>query len=297
LKRDRFAMVALVYLALLILAAVFAGVIAHLVGHPPGATYLTQMTDQYGLPKGPNGSFWFGADTLGRDVFVRVIYGARTSLTVALLATTIAVVVGTSLGIVAGYYGGRVDQIISRAADIFLSLPVLLLALGLSSACGSTQSGCLAGTVRPGILLVSYIIGFFTWPYIGRVVRSQVLSLRESEFVEAAVALGRSQPGIMVREILPNCLPVVIVYSTLIMPANILFEAALSFLGVGVPPSIPSWGRMISDASTNFTSAWWTMVFPGVFLFVTVLAINVVGDGLRDAMGFETNRQYVAVSP
>jgi peptide/nickel transport system permease protein len=241
------------------------------------------MLDDYSLPKGPNTKFWFGADGAGRDLFVRVLYGARTSLIVAVFATGLELVVGVVLGIIAGFYRGKVDTAISRVMDIVLSLPVLLLALGLVSACGISDTGCLGGLIKPGLLLVSYVIGLFSWPYIARIIRGQVLSLREREFVEAARAMGSSNIRIMFREILPNLLAPLIVYTTLIIPTNILFEAALSYLGIGVPATMPSWGREISDASAIFDAAWWTMFFPGMFLLFTTLAFNLVGDGLRDA--------------
>jgi len=223
-------------------------------------------------------------------MFVRVAYGARTSLTVALLATGIALLIGVTLGLVAGYYRGKVDTFVSRLIDIVLSLPILLLSLGLVAACSLRREGCLGGTIRPGVLLVSYVIGLFSWPYIARIVRGQILSLREKEFVEAARAQGAGDIRIIGREILPNVIAPIIVYTTLIIPNNILFEAALSFLGIGVPPDIPSWGAMLSDAAAVYRVAWWMMVFPGLFLFLTTLAFNLVGDGLRDALDPRTAR-------
>jgi peptide/nickel transport system permease protein len=226
---------------------------------------------------------WWGADTAGRDLFVRVLYGAQTSLFVALLATFISLLIGIFGGVVAGYYRGKVDTLVSRLIDIVLAMPVLLLALGLVAACGDAQ-GCLGGLIKPGRLLVAYVIGLFSWPYIARIVRGQVLSLREKEFVEAARSLGARDSRIIFREVLPNVVAPIIVYTTLIIPGNVLFEAALSFLGIGVPPQTPSWGRMLTEGGNNFQVAWWMMVFPGVFLFLTTLAFNLVGDGLRDAL-------------
>jgi len=265
--------------------ALFAPWIAdHVVHHGPNQLFIFTMTDaKYGLPKGPNTQFWFGADIAARDLFVRVMYGARTSLIVAFFATGMEMVVGVVLGVMAGFYRGKVDTVISRLMDVVLSLPVLLLALGLVSACGLSDSGCLGGLIKPGLLLVSYVIGLFSWPYIARIVRGQVLSLREKEFIEAARAMGSSNARIMMREILPNIVAPIIVYTTLLIPSNILFEAALSFLGVGVPSTTPSWGHELSDASHIFDVAWWTMFFPGMFLLFTTLAFNLVGDGLRDA--------------
>jgi peptide/nickel transport system permease protein len=240
--------------------------------------------DSFGIPTGPSATFPFGVDTAGRDLMVRVAYGARTSLFIAFFATGIATLIGVTLGMLAGFYRGKIDTVISRTIDIVLSLPVLLLALGLVSACGLSPNGCLGGIIKPGLLLVSYVIGLFSWPYIARIVRGQVLSLREKEFIESARSLGSTNRRIMFREVLPNVAAPIIVYTTLIIPNNILFEAALSFLGIGVPQETPSWGRQLSDAGSIFTVAWWMMLFPGLFLFFTTLAFNLVGDGLRDAL-------------
>jgi peptide/nickel transport system permease protein len=283
-KSDRVAIAGLVFIGVLVLLAVFAPWIAqHLVHHGSNELFVFSMLDQYSLPKGPNAQFWFGANGAGQDLFVRVLYGARTSLIVAVLATGLELVVGVVLGVMAGFYRGKADTVISRVMDIVLSLPVLLLALGLVSACGISDNGCLGGLIKPGLLLVSYVIGLFSWPYIARIVRGQVLSLREREFIEAARAMGSSNVRIMFREVLPNLVAPLIVYTTLVIPTNILFEASLSYLGIGVPATTPSWGREISDASQIFDAAWWTMFFPGMFLLLTTLAFNLVGDGLRDA--------------
>ena len=290
-KKDRFALAGIVFIIIMIALALSAPAFAALTGHGPNQVDPQTALDQtYGLPVGPNSEYWFGADTAGGDLFVRVIYGARTSLTVALLSTGLSLLVGVTLGMMAGYYRGKIDTFISRLIDIVLSLPVLLLALGLVAACSLSKTGCLGGLIRPGLLLVSYVIGLFSWPYIARIVRGQVLSLREKEFVEAARSQGAGDFRIMSREILPNVVAPIIVYTTLIIPNNILFEAALSFLGAGVPPDVPSWGKMLSEAATIFTVAWWMMVFPGLFLFLTTMAFNLVGDGLRDALDPRTAR-------
>jgi peptide/nickel transport system permease protein len=291
-RRDRFAIAGLVFIAIMVFVATAGGPIsAAMADHGPNEVFVHEATSEVGLPVGPSSEFWFGADTAGRDLFVRVIYGARTSLLVALLATGIALVVGVTMGLVAGFYGGKVDTFVSRLIDIVLSLPILLLALGLAAACSLSKTGCLGGLIKPGILLVAYIIGLFTWPYLARIVRGQVLSLREKEFVEAARSQGAGNRRIIFREILPNVVAPIIVYTTLIIPNNILFEAALSFLGAGVEPSTPSWGRMLAEAGGGiFTVAWWMMLFPGLFLFMTTLAFNLVGDGLRDALDPRTAR-------
>ena len=291
-RQDKFAFVGLGFIVVLIVIAISAGFISDAVGHEPNQVFVsgdTSMLDDFGLPNGPDMSrnFFFGADTAGRDLFVRVVYGTRTSLTIALIATGISVVVGVLLGLVAGFYRGKVDTFISRSTDVVLALPVLLLAVGLAAAC-SGREGCLAGWLKPGLGLISIIIGLFSWPYIARIVRGQVFSLREKEFIEAARAQGTGDWAIMWRELLPNIVAPIIVYSTLIIPANILFEAALSFLGAGVPPEVPSWGRMLAEASGIFTTAWWMMLFPGLFLFLTTLSFNLLGDGLRDALDPKT---------
>ncbi|HEX6261328.1 MAG TPA: ABC transporter permease [Actinomycetota bacterium] len=289
-RQDRLATAGIIIIAIIAALALTAPLFSRLVGHDPNQTFAQEYPagalDDFGLPIGPNKDFWFGADTAGRDLFVRVLYGAQTSLSVALLATAISLVIGVVGGLFAGFYRGKVDTTVSRLIDIVLAMPVLLLALGLVAACG-TAEGCLGGLwgfLKPGWRLVALIIGLFSWPYIARIVRGQVLSLREKEFVEAARSMGSSDRRIIFREVLPNVVAPIIVYTTLIIPNNILFEAALSFLGVGVPPTTPSWGRMLAEGGSNFTFAWWMMVFPGVFLFLTTLAFNLVGDGLRDAL-------------
>ncbi|HEX9123040.1 MAG TPA: ABC transporter permease [Actinomycetota bacterium] len=231
---DRVAIAGGVTIVILVLLALLAPVIAKLVGHGPNQLF-QGMVNAFGLPLGPNGRFWFGADSAGRDVFVRTIYGARTSLAVAFLATGLAMVIGVLLGLTAGFYRGWVDTVISRAIDFVLSLPLLLFAIGISVACSTSVRGCLGGLVQPGLRLVVTIIALFTWPYIARIVRGMTLSLREKEFVESARSLGAGDLRIMLREIFPNLIAPVIVYTTLIIPSNILFEAALSFLGVGIP--------------------------------------------------------------
>ncbi len=289
-RQDRFALAGIVFLALMILVALGAPLITKLVGHGPQDLFLRENTDIYGLPKGPNAKFWFGADDAGRDVFLRVLYGARTSLMVAFGATLLALVIGVAVGLMAGYYRGKLDTFLSRLIDIVMSLPILLLALGLVAACGGTKEGCLNGLLKPGRGLVAIVIALFSWPYIARIVRGQVLSLREKEFVEAARAQGAGDGRIMVREILPNLVAPIIVYTTLIIPNNVLFEASLSFLGIGVPPNIPSWGKMLDEGGRAMQYAPWLMIFPGLFLFMTTLAFNLVGDGLRDALDPKQSR-------
>ena len=290
-RQDKVAFVGLGFLVVLALLAITAPLISkYIAHHGPNELFQRQMTDEFGLPKGPNSDFWFGADSVGRDAFVRVLYGARTSLLVAFVATGIAVGIGVTLGMIAGYFRGAVDTVIARTIDIILSMPLLLFAIGIVATCSTSKEGCLGGTVEPGTKVVIFVIALFTWPYIARIVRGNTLSIREKEFIEASRSLGASNTRIMFREILPNLVAPITVYTTLIIPNNILFEAALSFLGLGVPQSTPSWGRMLSDGAQIFEVAWWLMVFPGVFLLFTTLAFNLFGDGLRDALDPRTGR-------
>jgi peptide/nickel transport system permease protein len=289
LRDDRVAMVSLGFIVFLVLVAVCAPLIIKLVGARPPNEQATKYLDSFGTPTGPTSKNIMGVDQLGRDVFSRVLYGARVSLEVAIVATAISVFIGVVMGMFAGFYRGAVDTVISRAIDVLLAFPILLLALGLAAAC-SLGNGCLHGVIKPGLGVVIFVIAFVNWTYIARIIRGQVLSLREKEFVEASRSLGASNSRIIFREILPNLVAPIIVYSTLIIPQNILFEAALSYLGVGVQPPNASWGAMLADATPIFDSAWWYMVFPGVALLLTVLAFNLLGDGLQDALNPKSGR-------
>jgi peptide/nickel transport system permease protein len=276
-------MVALAFIVVLIVMAILAPVIVDIAGAPDPKAQSSEALDLFGGPTGPSSEHWFGVDQLGRDIFSRTIYGSRVSLEVALIATGLAVLIGVTIGLVAGYYRGPVDTILSRLTDVVLAFPILLLGLGIAAACSGAE-GCFGGLIEPGLPVVIMTIAVINWTYIARIVRGQVLSLREKEFVEAARSLGAPNSRIIVREILPNLLAPLIVYSSLLIPANILLEAALSFLGVGVAGGTASWGGMISDATNLFPDAWWFMLFPGLALLLTVLAFNLVGDGLQDAL-------------
>jgi peptide/nickel transport system permease protein len=231
----------------------------------------------------PSAHHLFGVDRGYRDVFSRTLYGARVSLEVALIATGISMVIGVTLGMVAGYYRGWVDMAISRFIDTLLAFPILLLAIGLASAC-KLGSGCIGGLIQPGLTTVIAVIAFVNWTYIARIVRGQVLSMREKEFIDASRSLGASDRRIIFKEILPNLVAPIIVYASLLIPTNVLFEASLSYLGVGVSFPTASWGGMLSDATEIFAVAWWYMLFPGLALLLTVLAFNLLGDGLQDAL-------------
>jgi ABC-type dipeptide/oligopeptide/nickel transport system permease subunit len=281
-RSDRVAMVSAIFIVLLIIVAIAAPLVVQLFGLKSPNAIDPNALDAFGSPTGPSAAHPFGVDQLGRDVLSRVIYGSRVSLEVGIFGTAIAAIVGTVMGLVAGFYRGWVDTIVSRLVDVFLAFPVLVLGLGIGAACG--VRGCADGLIQPGLGTVIFIIALSSFTYIARIARGQVLSLREKEFIEASRSLGASNRRILFREILPNLVAPLIVYSSLLIPTNILLEAGLSFLGVGIRPPTASWGQMISDASAVFNTAWWYMVFPGVALLLTVLAFNLVGDGLLDAL-------------
>jgi ABC-type dipeptide/oligopeptide/nickel transport system permease subunit len=274
-KRDKVAMSALIIIGLLILVAIFANQILDVFNLvPPNDQDFELGVSPDGLPAGPGGKFPLGADHLGRSILSRIIIGAQVSMTVGLAATLLALVIGIVLGLFAGYYGGWVDTLISRFMEIVLSFPLVLLAIAIAAIRGGGSLG-----------LTIAIISFFGWVYIARIVRGQVLSLREKEFIEAARSLGASDLRIIFVDVLPNLIAPIIVYTTLIIPTNILLESALSFLGVGVPRPRASWGSMLADSLPYYRSGqWWYFTFPGVALFIAVLAFNLFGDGLRDAL-------------
>ncbi|MGZ6791401.1 MAG: ABC transporter permease [Mycobacteriales bacterium] len=275
LKKDRVSMLSVATIVFLVVIAVFATWITdHIVGHPPNTQYRDNPSGLRpdGLPYGPNSNFWLGTDSLGRDILSRVIHGTRVSLLVGVLATAIAVLIGLAVGTVAGYIGGAVDTFLSRTMDVFLSFPFLLFAISLVS------------VYQPSLKISIFVIAFFTWASVGRIVRGQVLSIREKEYIEAARSLGASDLRIMIVDVLPNLIAPVIVYSTLLIPTAIVFEATLSFLGLGVLPPTPTWGNMINDSLSYYEQVPTFLLFPSLALFITTLAFNLLGDGLRDAL-------------
>ncbi len=287
LKRDRFALAAGAFVLLLILLALLAPVITRFVGGPPNDFHNDLIDPIFTTPRGRLGGVsWehpLGVEPVnGRDLFSRILYGARISLIIAFLATLLSVTIGTLLGVIAGYKGGWIDTLISRSMDVLLAFPLLLFAIALAGVIPDRAFGLQGNTLRVAVLV--FIIGFFNWPYMGRIVRGQTLSLREREFVDAARSLGARTPYILFRELLPNLVAPVLVYATLLIPANILFEAALSFLGVGINPPTPSWGGMLNQAIAYYRVDPMFMVVPGSAIFLTVLAFNLLGDGLRDAL-------------
>jgi ABC-type dipeptide/oligopeptide/nickel transport system permease subunit len=287
-RQDRVALVSLAFIALLVVVAIAAPLIVKLLGLPGPYAQNSNLTNQFGSPLGPSLAHPFGVDQLGQDVASRVIYGTRVSLIVGILGTAIATFLGTIVGLLAGFYRGWIDTVLSRLVDVVLAIPVLLLGLGLGAAC--EVRGCFGGHVQSGLGVIIFLIALVNWTYIARIVRGLVLSLREQEFVEAARSQGASDARIMLRKILPNLAAPIVVYSSLLIPQNILLEAALSFLGVGVRPPTASWGQMIAAATPIFNTAWWYMVFPGIALLLTVLAFNLLGDGLQDALNPRTAR-------
>jgi ABC-type dipeptide/oligopeptide/nickel transport system permease subunit len=295
-KRDKVALASIVVILILLLFTVLADPINKLVGVDPYTDNvgILNIDTGIGLPIGHLGGITsahpFGVEPVtGRDLLARVDVGARYSLIIALSATVLSVMIGTFFGAMAGFFGGVLDTGISRVMDILLAFPQIIFAIAIASVIESSKSG---GGLWTHVILLIIIIGFFSSPYFGRIIRGQVLSLREKEFVDAARGLGASSGRIIFRELLPNMYGPILVYSTLIIPTNILFEAALSFLGVGIPLPTPSWGNMLSDATGTDIYQVDPMfaIIPGVFIFITVMAFNLLGDGLRDALDPRSNR-------
>ncbi len=281
-RQDKVAVVCGIIILLEIAVAILAPLVVKILGVPGPNVQNPNLTNAFGSPLGPSWAHPFGVDQLGHDVLSRTIYGARVSLIVGIVGTAIATLIGVTVGMLAGYYKGHIDTFFSRIIDLLLSIPPLLLGLGIAASC--SVHACAGGAVQPGIGAVIFLIALITWPYSARIVRGLVLSLREREFVEASHSFGASNARIMFREILPNLAAPIIVYATLQVPLNILLEAAFSYLGIGIRPPTVSWGQMIAAATPIFNTAWWFMVFPGAALLITVLAFNLLGDGLRDAL-------------
>lgn len=262
-RRNRAAVAGGVVIALLALVAVFAGTVAP-------ADPIQIKPAQRLLP--PSGTYPFGTDELGRDVLSRIIYGARISMTVGLISVGVALVIGVTLGLLSGYLGGWADNTIMRFIDILLAFPGILLAI------------LIAGTLGPGLRNVMIAVGIFSVPTYARVVRATTLSVKEQEYIEALRALGASDARIVLRHILPNVAAPIIVLSALGVATAILSAAGLSFVGLGAQPPTPEWGAMLSQARPYLRNEWWLAAFPGLAIMVTVLAINLLGDGLRDAL-------------
>ncbi|MBO3745062.1 ABC transporter permease [Streptosporangiaceae bacterium NEAU-GS5] len=280
LRTDRVALASAIVIVVLVTLAVCAPLIAAWNGHGPDDQFRDTGITPEGLPVPPGGEFWFGTDRLGRDLFIRVLFGARVSLLVGVVATGMASIVGVVIGLLAGFYGGVVDVILSRLIDVVLSFPYLIFAIAAVSIVGPS----LAATV--------FVIAFYSWAAIARIVRGQTLSIKEREYVEAARSLGASDGRIMFIDILPNLLAPVIVLVTLLIPAAIVFESTLSYLGLGITPPTPSWGNLLSEAQGFYRVAWWYLTLPALTLLLTTLAFNLLGDGIRDAIDPRTERIF-----
>ncbi|GAA0178849.1 ABC transporter permease [Clostridium sediminicola] len=263
LSKSKMAMVGLVIICILILTALFAGVIA-----PYG--YAEQ--DLLNAFQGPSAKHLFGTDEFGRDIFSRIVYGSRISLEVGFIAVSISVIIGGLLGAIAGYYGGKTDNIIMRVMDILLSIPQILLAISIAASLG------------PGLFNLMIAVGISSIPQYARIVRASVLSIREQEFIEAARAVGSSDIRTICKHILPNCLAPVIVQATLGVAFAILTAAGLSFIGLGISPPMPEWGAMLSGGRGYIRDYSYMTLFPGLAIMITILALNFLGDGLRDAL-------------
>jgi peptide/nickel transport system permease protein/oligopeptide transport system permease protein len=285
LRRDKVAMAGGIVVLLLIVIAIIGPYFVQ----DPNLYHSNLINATFSRPNGPFGGISlahpFGVEPVtGRDMLARVVVGARYSLLIGFLATALAVIIGTVMGVISGYFGGWIDSVIARTMDIFLAFPLLVFAIALVGVIPSSAFGLSGNTLRVALLV--FIIGFFAWPYMGRIIRGQTLSLREREFVDAARSLGARGPYILFKELLPNLVGPILVYATLLIPTNILFEAALDFLGVGLIPPAPSWGYMLSTAvSQGFYSVDpMYMIIPGLAIFITILSFNLFGDGLRDAL-------------
>ncbi|MGI9048970.1 MAG: ABC transporter permease [Rubrobacteraceae bacterium] len=268
LVSSKSSMFGLAVFVVVILVAVFA---PWLTRYNPNNQFTSGLAAD-GSPLGPSSRFWLGTDALGRDLFSRLVYGARTSMEVAVLANVVSTFIGIAIGALAGFFGGVIDAALMRFTDVMMSFPVILFAAFISV------------VLTPGIGVVIFVIGFVSWFYLARIVRGEVLSVRNREYVEAARSIGVGQLRILLRHLLPQVYGQIIVYVTLGFSTTVLYEAILSFLGVGIQPPTPSWGNLISDGDQYLTIAPWIAIFPGIAIAVTVLGLNLLGDGLRDAL-------------
>jgi peptide/nickel transport system permease protein len=283
LRHDRAAMISGIIIVVIVVCAIIAPVFAAITGHGVNTQYRRIGLNAEDFPTGPGSKFIFGADTQGRDVLVRTIYGARVSLLVGVVTTVLTVTFGALMGLMAGYLGRVADTIISLLIEVTLSIPFLLFAIALASVTNG----------KGGFIIVVAVLAGFGWSSVARIVRGQVLSIREREYIEAARSLGAGPWRIMIIDILPNVVAQVIVYTTLLIPLTIVSEATLSFLGVGIQPPTADWGAMIADAQLEYQVAWWFLVVPSVALLITTLAFNIFGDGVRDAFDPRADRMFV----
>jgi peptide/nickel transport system permease protein len=268
LLRDKMALFGAFVVLAFVLVAIFAPLLAP---HDPTVQFTDGLSPE-GAPLPPGGKFLLGTDDLGRDLLSRILYGARVSLTIGVLANGLSTIIGVAVGAVAAYAGGLVDSILMRVTDIMLAFPVFLFAIALIAITG------------PSLANIIIVIALIYWTTTARVIHGMVLSLKEREFVEAARALGASGTRILTLYILPHLVSVIIVYTTLGVATTVLVESALSYVGIGVQPPTPTWGNMITDAQQYYHSDPWMMVFPGLAIMATVLGFNLLGDWLRDTL-------------
>jgi peptide/nickel transport system permease protein len=282
LCRERSVRIGASIVILMLSAALLAPLAAFLSGHGPTDQFPDVALDEMGLPVGPSLAFVLGADGNGRDVFVRTLYGAQVSLLVGIPATTAAMIIGTIIGTISGFFAGRVDRIVSQAIDVAMSFPFVVTALSLLSLNRGDQGLPLISPV----LVVILVITLFSWTYFARLSRGLVLELRSSPMVEASLVVGASKARIIVLDILPNILPTLLVYWAVQLPANIVAEATLSFLGVGIQAPVPSWGNMIAEAQRTslYQDQPWFLAGPGLALFLTVVGFNTLSAGLRSVL-------------
>jgi peptide/nickel transport system permease protein len=269
LVRRRTALFGLLVVTVVFVAAIFASVISPF---DPLAQDIGQRLREPGWQDAQGRVHPLGTDHLGRDILARIIHGSRIALMVGLAAVLISGILGMAIGLVSGYFGGKVDDTFMRLADVQLAFPFILLAIAV------------IGVLGPSLRNIIVVIGVSSWVVYARVVRGEVLSIREREFVQAAIALGGGSPRILVRHVLPNAFTPWLVVATLDMARVIVIESALSFLGLGVQPPTPTWGGMLADGRVYLSTAWWLATFPGLAILVTVLGINLFGDGLRDTL-------------
>ena len=268
MKRNPTAVFGLVAIGVLITVALFAPWVAP---YDPAEQFTEGLTIE-GRPLAPSARFWFGTDLLGRDLFSRLVYGARISLLIGVVANGAALSIGTLLGATAGYFQGWPGMVFMRLTDLMMAFPALILAIAL------------AAILRPSLWIVALVIAMVNWVWIARVIYTQVLSIAQREFIEAARVIGVPTARIFWRHLFPHLLPTLLVWGTLGISTTVMFEASLSFLGVGVRPPTPSWGGTINESQSYFLEAPWLVAFPGIGILITSLAFNLVGDVMRDAL-------------